>query len=171
MNFPGPFVPAERTQNSLVFRSTFSLVSQAKTSTTFFQLTQIMKSVLLETSSKSEPHDSTLRATEPAYVRSVANTNHATNVLLPTHYTRENTLYARVQAKVTAEKTFSDGFHGSTMGHADLEANVTGEGPFAVQTFSFAKVFKDSRIGEAGVMLDVQQVWFVWGSLPLLFLG
>ncbi|CAN0559474.1 unnamed protein product, partial [Ectocarpus sp. 12 AP-2014] len=58
-------------------------------------------------------------------------------------------LFSTFSAKVTAEKTFSDGFHGSTMGHTDLEANVTGEGPFAVQTFSFAKVFKDSRIGEA----------------------
>ncbi|CAM9937510.1 unnamed protein product, partial [Ectocarpus sp. 13 AM-2016] len=66
-------------------------------------------------------------------------------------------LFATFSAKVTAEKTFTDGFHCSTMGHTDLQANVIGEGSFAVQTFSFAKVFKDSRIGEAGVMLDVQQ--------------
>lgn len=29
------------------------------------------------------------------------------------------------------------------------------------QTFTFAKVFKDSKVGEAGVMLDLQQVLFV----------
>lgn len=104
-----------------------------------------------------------------------AKTNHATNVVLPN---KRKHASAGVQAQVTAEKIFSDGFRGntdgfrgSTMGQADLEANTTGEGPFAVQTFSFAKVFKDSRIGEAGVMLDVQQVRFVFVYVPLLFLG
>ena len=32
------------------------------------------------------------------------------------------------------------------------------EGAFVRQTFTFGKVFKDSMIGEAGVMLDIQQV-------------
>lgn len=52
---------------------------------------------------------------------------------------------------VTSEKSNTSGGCGVTSG-----ANA--EGSFATQTFTFAKVFKDSRIGEAGVMLDIQQV-------------
>lgn len=65
------------------------------------------------------------------------------------------------QAVVTFEKTATNQPHGGSGGsidHVNDEPCDGGDGVFARQTFTFAKVFKDSRIGEAGVMLDIQQV-------------
>lgn len=60
---------------------------------------------------------------------------------------------------VTAEKTQTSGFHGSITSQLDPGGSGDrGECTYARQTFTFAKVYKDSRIGEAGVMLDTQQV-------------
>lgn len=59
---------------------------------------------------------------------------------------------------VAADKTTTNGAYGGSITQYGVESGVNLEGPFARQTFTFAKVFKDSRIGEAGVMLDIQQV-------------
>lgn len=56
------------------------------------------------------------------------------------------------------EKATTNGAPGATNTQYRMDSCANSEGPFARQTFTFAKVFKDSRIGEAGVMLDIQQV-------------
>ena len=65
--------------------------------------------------------------------------------------------YGADQAMVTGEAT-SHPRQGSTLNQLELESSAKNDGPFERQTFTFAKVFKDSRVGDAGVMLDIQQV-------------
>ena len=65
--------------------------------------------------------------------------------------------YGTDQAMVTGEAT-SHPWQGSTLNQLELESSAKNDGPFERQTFTFAKVFKDSRVGDAGVMLDIQQV-------------